>query len=359
MWMRAPCRGGPTCPPSGRATTQGRPYHTNPSAQLTYFQTTASIFALAALLVFIGPASAQETKKLQKLRIAIPSRSMSSFPQMVALRQGYFQQEGYDLELIVVSSGIPAVQAVIAGDLDFATTGNVATLAALRGMPVRNVMVTSTATDQVLVVRPEIRRAEDLKGKTIGVAGVRSVSDVSLRLYLTKSGLAPEVDVKIVSLGGSGVRLASLQGGKIDGTLLSAPYNKAAVKLGFRELFMMKELRGAPSGGLATSLRKIQNEPDSITRTIRTTLRAIQFIKRNKEETVKLMSKELGIKDPEIGSMVYDDGVRLYSDTGIPSDASMTEEIGAAKEFLGITREVAISEVADWSFVRAALRGLK
>jgi ABC-type nitrate/sulfonate/bicarbonate transport system substrate-binding protein len=182
---------------------------------------------------------------------------------------------------------------------------------------------------------------------------------VSLRLLLTKYGLLPDVDVKIVSLGGSGLRLASLQGGKIDGTLLSPPHNKAAVTLGFRELFSMKDLRGVPSGGLATSLRKIQNDPDSITRAIRITLRAIQFIKRNKEETVKLMSKELAIKDKEISSMIYDDGIKLYSDTGTPTDASMLEEIGIAKEFLGISRDVAIAEVADWSFARAALKRLK
>ena len=314
---------------------------------------------LTAWMLFISVASGQESKKPQKLRIGIPTRSMSSFPQMVALRQGFYQREGFDLELIVVSSGIPAIQAVIAGDLDFATTGNVATIAALRGMPVRNVMVSSTATDQVLVVRPEIRRVEDLRGKILGVAGVRSVSDVSLRLFLNRYGVAPDLDAKIVSLGGSGVRLASLQGGKIDGTLLSPPYNKSAVKMGFRELFMMKDLRGVPSGGLATSLRKIQNEPDSIIQAIRITLGAIQFIKRNKEETLKLMSKELGIKHNEISSMVYDDGIKLYSDTGIPSDSSMMEEIGIAKEFLGISRDVAITEVADWSFARIALKGLK
>jgi hypothetical protein len=82
------------------------------------------------------------------------------------VRQGSINK-GFDLELIVVSSGIPAIQAVIAGDLDFATTGNVATLAALRGMPVRNVMVNGTATDQVQRIRPEIRRAED-QGKIWG-----------------------------------------------------------------------------------------------------------------------------------------------------------------------------------------------
>lgn len=314
---------------------------------------------LCLLLAVFSDGWAQEAKKPQRLRIGIPTRSMSSFPQMVAQRQGYYQQEGFDLELIVVSSGIPAVQAVIAGDLDFATTGNVATLAAMRGMPIRNVMVSSTATDQVLVVRPEIRRVEDLKGKILGVAGIRSVSDVSIRLLLTKYGLTPDSDVTIVSLGGSGVRLTSLQGGKIDGTLLSAPHNKAAVKAGFRELFWMKDLRGVPSGGLATSLRKIQNDPDFIVRAIRTTLKAIQFIKRNKEETLKLMAKELAIKDREISSMVYDDGVKLYSDTGVPTEASMLEEIAIAKEVLGITKEVPASDIADWSFARIALKGLK
>ena len=315
--------------------------------------------ALCVALFFVGDGRTEDIKKLQRLRIGIPSRSMSSFPHMVALRQGFYQQEGFDLELIVVSSGIPAVQAVVAGDLDFTTTGNVATLAALRGMPIRNVMVSSTATDQTLLVRPEIRRVEDLKGKVLGVAGIRSISDVSIRLLLTKYGLVPDADVTIVSLGGSGVRLVALQGGKVDGTLLSAPQNKAAVKMGFRELFLMRDLRGVPSGSLSTSLRKIQNEPDLVVRTIRVTLRALRFIKGNKEETMKLMSKELGIKDREISAMVYDDGIKLYSDTGIPTDASVMEEIGIAKEILGISREVSLSEVADWSFVRAALKGLK
>src|SRR5262245_65996232 len=136
---------------------------------------------LTAWMLFISVASGQEAKKPQKLRIGIPTRSMSSFPQMVALQQGFYQREGFDLELIVVSSGIPAIQAVIAGDLDFATTGNVATIAALRGMPVRNGMVSCTATDHVLVVRSEIRRAWDLKGKIWGVVGVWRVRCVSLR----------------------------------------------------------------------------------------------------------------------------------------------------------------------------------
>jgi NitT/TauT family transport system substrate-binding protein len=312
---------------------------------------------LGGAVLFSSPTWAAES--LRRMRVGIPTRSMSSFPHMVARSEGFYRNEGVDVEIIVVSSGTPAIQAVIAGDLDFATTGNVATIAAIRGMPVRNVMVSTTATDQVLVVKPEIRRVEDLRGKTLGVAGMRTVSDISTRLLLRKHGLAPETDVKIVPLGGSSLRLAALKGGQIDGTLLSAPHNKSAVKLGFVELAHMKDVRKVPSGGLATSIRKIQNDTDSIIRAIRATLKAVRFIKNDKEATLRAMAKELGMKDREIASMVYDDGVKLFSDTGIPSEASVLEEIETAKEILGVTRDISVSEVADWSFVRTALQSLK
>ena len=318
---------------------------------------TSCLLSLLAVVFSWSPNWAAEN--LQRIRIGIPTRSMSSFPHMVAQSEGFYRSEGFFVEIIVVSSGTPATQAVIAGDLDFATTGNVATIAALRGMPVRNVMVSTTATDQVLVVKPEIRSVRDLKGKTLGVAGLRTVSDISTRLLLRKHGLVPETDVKIVGLGGSSLRLAALRGGQIEGTLLSAPYNKSAVKLGFVELAFMKDVRKVPSGGLATSTRKIQGEPDSIIRTIKATLRAIRLIKSDKEATISAMAKELGMKDRDIAAMVYEDGVKLFSDTGIPSEASMIEEIETAKEILGVTRDVSVSEVADWSFARTALQGLK
>jgi hypothetical protein len=49
----------------------------------------------------------------------------------------------------------------------------------------------------------------------------------------------------------------------------------------------------------------------------------------------------------------------FFSDTGIPSEASVLEEIETAKEILGVTRDISVSEVADWSFVRTALQSLK
>ena len=89
-------------------------------------------------------------------------------------------------------------------------------------------------------------------------------------------------------------------------------------------------------------------------RAIKATLKAIRFIKTNKEETLKLMASELAIKDRKIGALVYEDAVQLYSDTGIPSEDSMSEDIISARKIQGLAREVPASAVADWSFARGA-----
>jgi len=203
----------------------------------------------------------------------------------------------------------------------------------MSGMPIRNVMVALTGSDQVLVVKPEIRRIEDLKGKVVGVSTLKSTTDVSTRIALKHYGLAPDVEVKIVPLGGgTGLRFTALQSGRVDGALLAMPHNKIAVKQGFRELIYMKDLIWIPFVGLAANTRKIQTDADFIVRSIRASLRATRYIKENKSEILKLLGKEFGIKDGEVASLVYDDAIKLYSDTGIPTDASMLEDIAAAKE---------------------------
>lgn len=317
-----------------------------------------AVLAFAAMLL-PSLLSAQEGRKPDRLLIATPARAMFSLPFIIAHAQRFYHDEGLEPGLVVMPPQL-ALQALISGDLDFASPFSSSTRAALSGMPVRNVMVVMTATDHVLVVSPKIRRVEDLKGKVLGVSSLKSTPDLETRLVLEKHGLKPDVDAKIVALGGgSGLRLAALQGGSVDGVMLSMPQNKMAVQMGFRELVFLKDLVKIPFIGLAASAQRIRSDPDYVVRAIKATLKAIRFIKENKEETLKLMARELGIKDQKIGNLVYDDAVKLYSDTGIPSEDSVMEDLSHARKIQGVTREVPISEVADWSLARRALELLE
>ena len=305
------------------------------------------------------PALSQERITLKMIRIGIPNRGVPNLGLMAAQRYGFFRAQGLEAELIVMRPSI-SLQTLMAGDLDYSTVLASAARASVSGLPLRIVMALTVGQDFSLVVRPDIRRVEDLKGKTLATSGVGEFTDVGARLVLKKYGLVPEVDVKLRALfGNHPLRLSALQAGQIDGTIMTMPYNKMAVKMGFRELVHLREFIKTPQGGLVTTVQKIHNEPDLVLRTVKAALIANRFLKENKSEFMKLLAKESGVNDPVVAGLIHEEIVKLYSDTGLVSDEAMQEFIANSKEALKVSREVSISEVADFSFARKALSELK
>jgi len=302
----------------------------------------ALIFLLAC---FSHPAWSQESTGLKKIRIGMPNRGVPNLGLPAAQRFGFFQAQGLAAELIVMRPSV-SLQTLLAGDLDYSTVLASGARASVSGLPLRIVMALTVGQDFSLVVRPEIRRVEDLKGKTLAVSGVGEFTDVGTRLVLKKYGLVP-------------LRLGALQAGQIDGTVMSMPYNKMAVKMGFRELVQLREFIKTPQGGLVTTVQKIRSEPDLVLRTIKAALMANRFLRENKGEFTKLLARESGIHDQEVAGLIHEEAVKLFSDTGLVSDGVMQEFIANSKETLKVSREISISEVADFSFARRAISDLK
>ena len=305
------------------------------------------------------PALSQERTPLKTIRIGMPNRGVPNLGLMAAQRYGFFRAQGLEAELIVMRPSI-SLQTLMAGDLDYSTVLASAARASVSGLPLRIVMALTVGQDFSLVVRPDIRRVEDLKGKTLATSGVGEFTDAGARLVLKKYGLVPEVDVKLRALfGNHPLRLSALQAGQIDGTIMTMPYNKMAVKMGFRELVHLREFIKTPQGGLVTTVQKIRNEPDLVLRTVKAALMANHFLKENKSEFMKLLAKESGVNDPVVAGLIHEEIVKLYSETGLVSDEAMQEFIANSKEALKVSREVSISEVADFSFARKALSEFK
>jgi ABC-type nitrate/sulfonate/bicarbonate transport system substrate-binding protein len=314
------------------------------------------IFLLAGLS---HPALSQERTPLKSIRIGMPNRGVPNLGLMAAQRYGFFRAQGLEAELIVMRPSI-SLQTLMAGDLDYSTVLASAARASVSGLPLRIVMALTVGQDFSLVVRPDIRRVEDLKGKTLATSGVGEFTDLGARIVLKKYGLVPEVDVKLRALfGNHPLRLSALQAGQIDGTIMTMPYNKIAVKMGFRELVHLREFIKTPQGGLVTTVQKIRSEPDWVLRTVKAALMANRFLKENKSEFIKLLAKESGVNDPVVAGLIHEEIVKLYSDTGLVSDEGMQEFIANSKESLKVSREVSISEVADFTFARKALSEFK
>jgi ABC-type nitrate/sulfonate/bicarbonate transport system substrate-binding protein len=318
---------------------------------------------LVTVIVLLGcfyrAAWSQDGAGLKKIRIGIPNRGIPNLGLMAGQRYGFFRAQGLDAELIVMRPSV-SLQTLMAGDLDYATALASAARASVSGLPLRILIALTVGQDFSLVVRPDIRRIEDLKGKTLATSGVGEFTDVGIRLVLKKYGLAPELDVKLrVLFGNHPLRLSALQAGQIDGTIMTMPYNKMAVKMGFRELVHLREVIKTPQGGLVTTLQKIRSEPDTMLRTIKAALAGNRFLKEHKAEFIKLLAKESGVNDQAVAALIHEEVVKLYSDTGLVSDEAMQEFIATSKETLKVSREVSFSEIADFGFARRAVSEMK
>ena len=317
----------------------------------------------SALIVFLAcfshPGWTQEGMGLKRIRIGMPNRGVPNLGLMAAQRYGFFRAQGLEAELIVMRPSI-SLQTLMAGDLDYSTVLASAARASVSGLPLRIIMTLTVGPDFSLVVRPDIRRVEDLRGKTLAVSGVGEFTDVGTRLLLKKYGLMPEIDVRLRALfGNHPLRLSALQAGQIDGTVMAMPYNKMAIKMGFRELVHLREVIKTPQGGLVSTVQKLRSEPDLVLRAVKAALMANRFLKQNKGEFIKLLAKESGINDPVVAGLVHEEAVKLYSDNGLISDDAMQEFIVNSKESLKVSREVSLSEIADFSFPRRAMGEIK
>jgi len=323
-------------------------------------RSSALIYYFVVILACFGrPAWSQESGGLKRIRIGMPNRGATTLGLSAAQTYGFFRSQGLFAELIVMRPST-SLQTLMSGDLDFSTALASGARASVSGLPLRMTMALTVGQDFSLVVRPEIRRVEDLKGKTLAVSGIGEFTDVGTRIVLRKYGLTPETDVKLRALyGNHPLRLSALQAGQIDGTVMSMPFNKMAVKMGFRELVQLRDFIKTPQGGLMTTLQKIRGEPDMILRTVKATLQGNRFLKENKVEFTKLLAKESGVHDPVVAGLIHEEIVKLYSDTGMVSDDAMQEFIANAKEALKTSRDVSFAEVADFSFARRAVNELR
>ena len=104
------------------------------------------------------------------------------------------------------------------------------------------------------------------------------------------------------------------------------------------------------------STQKIKENADEVDRVTRATLKGLEFVKRNRDETIAAIVRIFKL-DRSLASRVYDSVRDVWDDDGIASDGAVIRDINLARERLKITKEIKISDVADWSLVHKATSG--
>jgi NitT/TauT family transport system substrate-binding protein len=112
-----------------------------------------------------------ETAPLRRLRVAITSLSGSMAVPWLAREAGIFKKHGLEVEVIATPSGVEGMNALIAGEISFLQIAGATTASAAVGGADVVVIGTTIGTLVLnLMVRPEIEKPEQLRGKSIGIS---------------------------------------------------------------------------------------------------------------------------------------------------------------------------------------------
>ncbi len=307
----------------------------------------AIVFSLVLMLGMATSAWSADTPA--KVRIAYASRSSSAMPQYMAVQKGYFKAEGLDVEIIQMNPRLGAT-AVVNGDVSFATPFTSTFRGVLQGFPMKLVFIHLKKGPYYVMVRPEIKDVQQLKGKRIGVATIKGTDQLVAEEMLQAKGFNPN-QLQAVAIGDGPVRMQALISGVVEAICVAPPHDLMLRKMGYNALVGPPEL-GLPSAGMLTSDRLIKENPQVVKRTLKALLRAHHYILENRQDTIQSLIKWLP-QALDIAEHSYDSELKTLTRDGTMTDAEIESIIVRIGE-----KKRPLDEVRDFSFAREAMKEL-
>ena len=259
-----------------------------------------SIVFLTGFLLVGSVQYAWAQVKPDKLRIGYAARAVAHSVPFVAKEAGFFAEEGINAEIIHTAGSI-APMALVANEVDLTI------MSAYLMIPVavqnRDIVMLggfSRYATMVFVARPDIKSAKDLKGKIVGIQRPGDAYEKSARSALKHIGLDPDKDVKLLALGSNDVMWGALNTNRVAATVLSPPGTLFARKAGMNFMVDLTDLKLEYQGSTITTRRSlIQKNPQLVARAMRAIVRGVHLFRTRKDETMRILGKFLGTKDPE------------------------------------------------------------
>ncbi len=269
-------------------------------------QRSAVLCFLFAVLPFYHAVGAD---KLVGIHSAI---AISQSLPWIAREAGIFRKYNLDFDLVLMRSAGTAAAAMIGGETDVGLIGGISILSAyVQGAQdfvivgaVKNILTHS------IVAKPEIKRPEDLKGKSIGVNRLGSNNHYFAIQVLQRIGLDPTKDVIFRQTGGDSADLIALLNGSVDASAMLT-YGQNAVAQGFHYLIYGPDLR-IPYAAAAFVLRRsvIARKPQVIGQFMRSMAAASKIFHTDRETTFKVLAKYLRVNDRKILETSYNNEVK-------------------------------------------------
>lgn len=269
-------------------------------------------------------------------------------------QKGLFKNEGLDLRLIVAKPHL-ATATLISGDTQFSSQFQSCFYAGLRGLPVKSIMTVNAKAPFHFLVRPEITRIEDLKGKSVGVASLGTATHYAAKKALAYFGLNPDRDVTYLGLGGLQTRLNAFETKAIHATILSAPWHTLAAQMGGRDLLFVGDIVDIVSGGLCATDKLLKEHTPLVKSMMRATLNTMRAARESRSEAIAFWSRQLKV-DTVQAALMFDEIPKTLSSNGILSKNGLQALIEAGRLFGAVQGNVETDRGLDVTLLREVLQ---
>lgn len=200
---------------------------------------------LFLLALVANPNNSFSAAAPSKLVIGYASTTPRLMPLWVARDQGFFAKYGIESEPVLLRSGATLVTGMASGDIQIGRTAGAAVLSAVAaGHDIKMLATFSSRNSYDVVARPNIKKAEDLRGKKLAINSVGGGTWIGAMLWLEYFGIDPQRDqILLQSVGDQGVQSQALESGVVDVVFVDSVYSKLLKQKGMNILAESSELK--------------------------------------------------------------------------------------------------------------------
>src|SRR5947199_4508774 len=276
---------------------------------------------LASALLSLGRI---DGATLEKIRFPYSPIAWNSLPWWMVKEARFFEKYGLDVEMNFEGASSVIVQAMLAGEANFAGLAGPAVVSnVVNGGDVIQVAAVVKTFTIPMYSQPSINEVAQLKGQKVGVSRFNSISHIAAINIFRRAGVT---GATIIQTGGIPESAAALMSGNVAAAMVPPPQSVMLREKGFRELVGVKQFREwnipVVENGVASRRSYAEKNPDVVKRFIRAAFEGIRQIYNNKELTMKTLAKYTKITDQKLLDESYRFSVEALSkDAFMPSVA--------------------------------------
>jgi len=273
-----------------------------------------------------GPAGGSSlSDQKTSITIGLASHVGTYTPLYLAVDEGYFEQEGLDVELVAFQGGSDVLKATIGGSVDIAVSAPSEMIGGVQqGQPLKAFWGGFNQLSFEWWASPSIKSVADAKGKTWGVSRIGSSTDFLTRFLLTQEGLDPDRDARIIGVGPPAGAEAAMKADKIQVAIAPQPSTFVYEEEGFSKIAELADHFSQYPMHVSYSTEEFQRDnPQVVEAYLRALVRGMKLAKSDRAAAEAAMAKYVKVPEKYLAK-TYDAYAPGWDETGaIPNEKDM------------------------------------